>query len=1055
MLRASSPFFRGLPALLLALAPIACGTAGDDSASSPPEREPLVELTGHVPAWLGAARDTGALPPDQPVERVIVLLSRSAQQEQALADLLTAQHTPGSADYHHWLTPDEMGARFGAAPDDIEAVSTWLSSRGLHIDEIPRSRGFLSVSGTAGAVGAALSTELHGFDIAGEHRVSVVSEPRIPASLSGAIRLFAGLSRVAPRPLHRRAPLPLHATPHLTMGGEHFLAPADFATIYNVNAAYGAGITGAGQTIAVVGRSRVDPSDITQFQTTTGQPVKAPTVIIPPTGIDPGQTFDADQDEATLDVTRAGSVAPGATIDLVVSGTPPASMLDGVAIAIQHTVNNALAPIMSVSFGLCESVAGQGLTLFVDSLFMQAAAQGMSIFVSSGDSGVAGCADHALPPPASASANPNYICASGAATCVGGTQLIDTANPGLYWNAVNTPTLGSALSYIPEGAWNEPIDGFGSTQLAATGGGVSGFIAKPSWQTGLGVPADGSRDTPDLAFSGAGHDAYYVCLAYAGGDCATGSFVVFGGTSASTPSMAGIMALVNQKLGAPQGNFNPILYGFANDASASNVFHDVTVATSGVANCTSSPSPCNNSTPGPVGLSGGVVGHQVNAGFDLATGWGSLDVGNLLDAFDASCGPDGAPCDDGNACTKIDTCQGGVCVGGNPVTCVAQDQCHSAGTCDSSTGLCDDPVKPNGTSCSDGNLCTQNDKCQAGICGGTPKSCAAQDQCHLDGNCDPVTGNCNNLLKPNGVACNDGNPCTQLDICQLGVCQGNNPIICVTADQCHDPGVCDSVTGLCNDPVKADGTSCTDSNACTQFDVCKGGTCVAGSAVTCPPPDACHSPGTCDAATGACDNPAKPDGTACPGGTCEGGVCVPPSTTSSSSTGVGGAGGGTSSASSGVGGVGGVGGGTSSASSGVGGSGGGASSSSVGVGGSGGGASSSSVGVGGATSSSSNGVGGAGNGGGTSVGNGGGTSVGNGGTGAGTGVATGAGGFVTTGSGEGGHGSPRSNEEGFEFGGCGCRVGEQSNDPTAPAGAAVMTLAIALASRRRRRAPRA
>jgi len=239
----------------------------------------------------------------------------------------------------------------------------------------------------------------------------------------------------------------------------------------------------------------------------------------------------------------------------------------------------------------------------------------------------------------------------------------------------------------------------------------------------------------------------------------------------------------------------------------------------------------------------------------------------------------GVSCSDGNACTQTDSCQGGACRGTNSLTCSAQDQCHSAGTCNRSTGLCSNPSKPNGTACDDTNLCTRTDSCQSGVCRGTnPVSCTAQDACHSAGTCDPATGACSSPAKANGTPCSDSNACTRRDTCQAGTCTGSNPVICQSSEQCHDPGTCNPASGACSSPNKADGTLCHDGDACTTGDRCQDGAC-AGTSVTCPG-DACHDAGTCDALTGACVSPPKPDGTACTDGdacttvdTCVAGIC--------------------------------------------------------------------------------------------------------------------------------------------------------------------------------------
>ncbi len=242
--------------------------------------------------------------------------------------------------------------------------------------------------------------------------------------------------------------------------------------------------------------------------------------------------------------------------------------------------------------------------------------------------------------------------------------------------------------------------------------------------------------------------------------------------------------------------------------------------------------------------------------------------------------PDGSACDDGNACTHDDVCRSGAC-GGVHVVCAAADQCHDAGTCDPATGMCSSPARPDGSTCDDGDACTHDDACQSGACGGVHVICAAADQCHMAGSCDPVTGICSSPARPDGSACDDGNACTRTDTCQAGTCAGANPVTCVAADQCHAAGSCDPITGMCSTPARPDGSACDDGNACTRTDTCQAGTCTGANPVTCSAADQCHTAGTCDPATGVCSNPAKQDGATCDDGNactrtdmCRGGVCT-------------------------------------------------------------------------------------------------------------------------------------------------------------------------------------
>jgi len=185
---------------------------------------------------------------------------------------------------------------------------------------------------------------------------------------------------------------------------------------------------------------------------------------------------------------------------------------------------------------------------------------------------------------------------------------------------------------------------------------------------------------------------------------------------------------------------------------------------------------------------------------------------------------DGTICNDANACTTGDTCQAGAC-SGRPVVCTVLDQCHGAGTCNPVTGTCSNPPVPNGTACSDGNGCTSGDSCQAGLCTGTAVACTAQDQCHAAGTCNPATATCSNPPVANGTICNDGNACTTGDNCQAGVCRGTG-VVCAALDQCHVVGTCDPATATCSHPAAPDGTPCNDGDACTVRDTCAAGSCV-------------------------------------------------------------------------------------------------------------------------------------------------------------------------------------------------------------------------------------
>jgi hypothetical protein len=217
--------------------------------------------------------------------------------------------------------------------------------------------------------------------------------------------------------------------------------------------------------------------------------------------------------------------------------------------------------------------------------------------------------------------------------------------------------------------------------------------------------------------------------------------------------------------------------------------------------------------------------------------------------------PDGTSCDDGNACTAGDTCSGGACTSGTPKTCPASGQCFAAGTCNPSTGACSSsPLS--GVPCNDGDACTQTDTCQSGACvGSNPVVCTASDQCHTAGTCNSSTGTCSNPVANNGTSCNDGNACTQSDTCQGGGCSSGPPVICTALDQCHTAGACDPTTGVCSNPIQPNGTSCQDGNLCYGVYSCQGGACTGGAPVNCGDPGPCMSQAPCVPSTGTCPTP--------------------------------------------------------------------------------------------------------------------------------------------------------------------------------------------------------
>jgi len=563
-----------------------------------------VVLRGSVPLQAQPKYDRGAVEPGFRPGNITLMLRPSADRQEALEQLLAEQQDPASPNYHNWLTPESYAEKFGASAADLDKIADWLRSQGLAVEYTARGRDFISFSGTASQVEAALHTEIHRYRVGAETHFANATDLSLPAAIEPMVAGVLGLHDFHPKAPRKKA------LPNYTGADRsHYLLPDDLATIYNLTPLYSYGYTGAGQSIVIVGQSDIDPSDIATFRGTWGLP---PTTIqMIPTGTYPGVT--GDEVEADLDLEWSGAVAPLAKLIYVYG--------DDVSYAVNYAIDNNLAPVISESFGLCEyEVAANRMGLYSFRVEAQkGSALGITWLASSGDSGAAGCdydaatATHGLGVSIPASI-PEV-------TAVGGTEFNEGAGDG-YWSGGNGLYDGSALSYIPERAWNDTAMSVADEGgLSASGGGISTVYKKPAWQTGPGVPNDGARDVPDVSLAASnGHDPYIIVFgreAYA-----------VGGTSAAAPSFAGMIALLNQYLVQNQiqtkpgvGNINPKLYAMASGGT-SGVFHDVTTGDNVV--------PCQVGTTDCVS---GRLGYTAGAGYDLATGLGSVDAYNLIAAW--------------------------------------------------------------------------------------------------------------------------------------------------------------------------------------------------------------------------------------------------------------------------------------------------------------------------------------------------------------------------------------------------------------------------------------
>jgi len=639
----------------------------------------LVTMKGSVHPLTQTGIDRGIVSDSFFAGQMILLLKRPPERAAALQQFLQAAHTHGLASYHQWLTPEQFGSRFGPADADIQTATDWLNSHGFIVTKASKSGQFIEFSGTAGHLREAFHTEIHQYEIHGETRYANASEIEIPEALAplvggvsplNSFRAKSDLRIVGPARYSRSTgkTVPQWTLPN---GGNYFyaVAPEDFATQYDLGPLYKAGVNGAGQTIGIINESNVDLSLVLAYQKLFGLSSLPPEVI--EDGADPGTVSGVDI-EAYLDIEEAGAVAPGAIVDLYISDA--GSLTDPLYTAALRAVEDNHAGVLSVSFQNCEGFMSQAGNALWSGLWEQAAAQGQTVLVASGDSGSAGCDD----------ANDQWITSYGLAVnglastpwdvAVGGTDFYysDYASGGAsaakLWNQTNDAYNSSLKAPLPEQVWDTvyglnatgPYVQLNTVAIPAGGGGASGCVnsaasaqgsaqpfvcssvsgslfgyAKPGWQSAPGVPADGVRDIPDVslfAANGENFSAYPICAE--SGDCVSDAsgdeaITIVGGTSASTPAMAGIMALVNQKYGR-QGQANFTLYPLARQFP--EAFHDVTLGSNNMT-CLQGTSDCSLDKTADAFYS--LQKYSAGTGYDLASGLGSVDANVLVNDWNS------------------------------------------------------------------------------------------------------------------------------------------------------------------------------------------------------------------------------------------------------------------------------------------------------------------------------------------------------------------------------------------------------------------------------------
>jgi subtilase family serine protease len=598
----------------------------------------FVDVPDSVHPKVALAVDLGPAAADTRLQGMTLRFSMTADQQAALDQLLANQQNPASPRYHQWLSPAEYAAQFGLSSADMAKVSAWLTGEGFTVTSVANGGMFIAFDGTVAQAQRAFSTSIHNLSLNGTAHFANVRNASVPSALASVVGAVTGLHNFRLQPRARTRVVSPEYTSSISQN--HYVAPGDIYTIYNSTPLLNNSINGAGETIAVLGQVDIYAADVVAFRSASGLSTTNLPTTVHAFGTDPGNALtcnpcttgptQGDLAESSIDVEWSGAMAPSATI-LFVNGTnvlPGATGTDAMSFAI----DNNLAPIITNSYGNCESAWGSTDILAANNLFKQASAQGQTILAASGDQGATDCD---AGPVAGEGRQVDFPGSSPYVTSMGGTQFNDGTATGAtqYWSSTNGATGGSALSYIPEAVWSNEA-AVGNYNFGGGGGGASAFFTKPTWQ--VGSPADAARDVPDLALAASdAHDAFLYCVNVALSEsCTTGyrtasnSLNVAGGTSFDSQIFGGMLALIEQEISATKGlgNINPTLYALGNNPTyAPLVFNDVTAGNNSMP-CYAGPQ-CGNG--GITGLTGGLTGFNAGVGYDLASGWGSVNVNGL------------------------------------------------------------------------------------------------------------------------------------------------------------------------------------------------------------------------------------------------------------------------------------------------------------------------------------------------------------------------------------------------------------------------------------------
>jgi subtilase family serine protease len=561
--------------------------AGDWQASSP------VSLPASKPPALRDGIDLGLAPGSTRFDRMILLLEPSATQRAALDAELVAQETPGSCEYHNWLTPQQFATAYANSAADVNAVVSWLRTQGFTVAPLPASRGWIEFSGAAAQVTQTFGAPIHAYSTATGTRYALRSAISVPAALSavvhGLVSLDGSLSAAA-----MTAPQPM-TTSAAALASETDSTRAEAITprLAARSIHFGGLPQGAGESIAIAARSNIQPEDVSAFRNTFG--LAANPVSVVPAGADPGLT--TDRGAAELAASWAGAVAPSARIIVVPARGTAAT--DGIDLSLAAIVDQSLAHTLLVGYSACEAALSESHQAFYAALYRQASAQGIAAIAATGDSGAAACHAAGVSVPVTTGYSVNALAATPWNTAIGAA-------------AFNAPGASEFAAWSPINA---------SDPAYATGGGRSATYSAPAWQAGLAGTTT-ARLLPDLTLPTALDSALSrgVAFCFSTSTSTSGcSLMSAGGSGAAAAMFAGVSAAIAQQDG-PQGNMAPRLYALR---SRAEIFNDVQAGTARLA-CEAGSQGCDGS---------GTIGYDAAAGYDLASGLGVPDASALLKAW--------------------------------------------------------------------------------------------------------------------------------------------------------------------------------------------------------------------------------------------------------------------------------------------------------------------------------------------------------------------------------------------------------------------------------------